>query len=63
MRKIKFYKQRDAMGCGVACLQMICSYYGKKYSTDELTELCGTTKIGVSLFELSSSCVKILTIS
>lgn len=29
MRKIKFYKQRDTMGCGVACLQMICSYYGK----------------------------------
>lgn len=23
--------QKDAMQCGIACLQMICVHYGKKY--------------------------------
>ncbi|MBF1463505.1 cysteine peptidase family C39 domain-containing protein, partial [Prevotella pallens] len=26
--------QYDSMQCGVACLQMICEYYHKKYSTN-----------------------------
>lgn len=44
--------QHDAMMCGIACLQMICKYYGKSYSTEYLSGLCGTTVEGVSLFGL-----------
>ena len=38
-----FSHQHDAMQCGVACLQMICRYYGREYTLDELSELCFVT--------------------
>ncbi|MBD5345672.1 MAG: peptidase domain-containing ABC transporter [Bacteroides sp.] len=46
---MKFVKQKDAMQCGVACLSMICSFYGKNYSQRSLSELCKPTVEGVSL--------------
>ncbi len=48
--RIKMMFQHDAMECGVACLQMVCSYYGMDYSLDELSEYCMPTKEGVSLY-------------
>jgi len=35
--------QKDAMQCGIACLQMICVHYGKKYSQDFLSNICYAT--------------------
>lgn len=29
--KIKYTEQRDCMQCGVACLAMVCSAYGKEH--------------------------------
>ena len=29
MRHFPFCMQTDSMTCGIACLQMICMYYGK----------------------------------
>lgn len=43
------------MDCGVACLKMIASYYGKEYSIDELREKCFTTCEGVSLLSISEA--------
>ena len=40
------------MQCGVACLQMICEYYHKKYSTNYLSSLCNTTAEGVSMLSI-----------
>ena len=40
------------MQCGVACLQMICEYYHKKYSTNYLSSLCNTTTEGVSMLSI-----------
>ena len=65
---IVFIKQHDSMQCGVACLQMICEYYHKKYSTNYLSSLCNTTTEGVSMLSirdtafalgLESSCGKV----
>lgn len=47
--------QHDSMQCGVACLQMICKYYGKDYSTDTLSHYCFTTNQGVSLLGISEA--------
>lgn len=47
--KVRFYRQRDMMDCGVACLQSICSCYGREYSQDYVRELCHVTRNGVSL--------------
>lgn len=37
------------MQCGIACLAMICRYYGKDYSLDRLSKICHATTEGVSL--------------
>lgn len=41
--------QHDSMQCGVTCIQMICDYFGEKYSLDYLDTLCSATTEGVSL--------------
>lgn len=53
MRKFPFIRQHDGMQCGVACLAMICQYYGKNYSLEQLSKLCGVTPEGVSLKALA----------
>lgn len=53
-----FVKQKDAMQCGIASLSMICQYYGRKYSTSYLSEMCHATTEGVSMScgQTGSSC-------
>lgn len=53
MKKFPFHKQHDATLCGVTCLQMICEYYGIKYSIDALSKICYATTEGVSILTLS----------
>ena len=43
------------MSCGVACLQMICKYYGRKYDQKSLEDLCIPTTEGVSLLSISKT--------
>ncbi|WP_289732092.1 peptidase domain-containing ABC transporter [uncultured Duncaniella sp.] len=47
--RFPFIKQEDSMQCGVACLQMICTYYGKHYSNVFISSFCHATTEGVSL--------------
>lgn len=47
------------MQCGVACLQMICRYYKKIYSTDTLHHYCFATNEGVSLLGISDAAKKL----
>lgn len=51
--------QKDAMQCGIACLQMICVHYRKKYSQDFLSNICYATTEGVSLLGIKDAAVKI----
>ena len=37
------------MQCGIASLAMICQYFGKRYSIDELQDICFATTEGVSM--------------
>jgi ATP-binding cassette, subfamily B, bacterial len=50
-----FYKQLDAMDCGPACLRMICKYYGKSFSLQNLREKSFITREGVSLLGISDA--------
>ena len=59
MRKFPVYIQHDSMQCGIACLQMICKYYGKEYTLAELSELCFATNEGVSLLGISQAAEKL----
>lgn len=47
------------MQCGVACLQMICRYYGKAYQQDALSEMCSATTEGVSLLGISNTTIEL----
>lgn len=42
MRKITIIHQHDSMQCGIACLQMVCKYFGREYTLDSLPKLCFT---------------------
>ncbi|MBQ0061829.1 MAG: peptidase domain-containing ABC transporter, partial [Bacteroidales bacterium] len=53
--KIQFVKQHDSMQCGVACLSMICRYYGKTYTQNTLSRYCKPTSEGVSLKGLTDA--------
>ena len=45
--------QHDSMQCGIACLQMVCKYFGREYSLDSLSKLCFATAEGVSLLGIN----------
>lgn len=49
MSKFKLFIQHDSMQCGIACLRMVCNYYGKAYSQDTISKYCLVTIEGVSL--------------
>lgn len=59
MKRIKFYEQHDAMQCGIACLKMLCSYYGKDYSFNFLSNYCFATAEGVSLLGITEAATKL----
>lgn len=48
-RRVPVVRQRDSMQCGVACLAMICRFYGRHTTVDELGNLCHMARNGVSL--------------
>ena len=41
--------QHDSMQCGVACLAMVCSHYGREYSLETLSKYCSPTAKGIFL--------------
>ena len=55
MKKIEIIHQHDTMQCGIACLQMVCKYFGREYSLDSLSKLCFATTEGVSLLGTNES--------
>lgn len=59
MKHFPFYKQHDSMQCGIACLQMICKYFGREYSLDTLSHYCFATTEGVSLLGISEAANKL----
>lgn len=54
-KKFPICHQHDSMQCGITCLQMVCKYYGKKYSLDQLSTVCFATNEGVSLLGMSDA--------
>ena len=54
MKTFPIYRQRDSMQCGIACLQMVCRYYGQE-RMKELSFYCHATMEGVSLLEIKDA--------
>ncbi len=56
---MKLIPQHDQMDCGPACIAMISSYFGKKYSIDYIRNLSYLMRDGVSLRGISEAAEKI----
>jgi ATP-binding cassette subfamily B protein len=54
-----FIPQRDQMDCGPACLCMVASFYGKKYTLRYLRDNSFITREGVSLLGIEEAALKI----
>lgn len=52
-------RQHDSMQCGVACLAMVCSHYGREYSLETLSKYCTPTAEGVSLLAVCDAAGKL----
>jgi ATP-binding cassette subfamily B protein len=57
--KFHFVKQPDAMDCGPACLSMIATWHGRKYSLEYLRQGAFIGKEGVSLLGISKAAEKL----
>lgn len=55
MKSFPIFHQHDGMQCGIACLQMICRYFGREYSLDSLSKLCFATTEGVSMLGINET--------
>lgn len=55
MRKIPSVIQQDAMDCGVACISMVCKWYGIVAPIPELKKRCIPTHEGVSLKRIAGT--------
>lgn len=55
VEKFPIVIQHDAMQCGIACMQMVCKFYGREYSQEYLSELCHATVEGVSLLAINET--------
>lgn len=51
--------QFDTMQCGIACLQMICKYYGRDYSLSYLSGICTSSAEGVSLHGINETAIQL----
>ena len=58
-RRFPFHFQHDSMQCGIACLQMICSFYKKNYSIEYLSHICFATIDGVSILAIVDASKKL----
>ncbi len=59
MKRFPITYQYDTMQCGIACLQMICNFFGKEYSLDSLSKFCFATTDGVSLLGINEAANKL----
>jgi len=55
MRRFPIIQQYDTMQCGIACLQMVCKYFGREYSLESRSHICFATTEGVSLLGLNDT--------
>lgn len=59
MSSFPFIEQRDTMQCGVACLAMLCRYYGKNISLHKLENICHATTEGISMLGIKEAAEKL----
>ncbi len=51
-KKVPFVQQLSATECGAACLTMVLGYFGKEMGLEEVRDICGPARDGVSALSL-----------
>lgn len=59
MARYPFVRQLDSMQCGVACLAMVCTRYGRRVGSEAIDALCHSTVEGVSLLGMAQAAEKL----
>lgn len=54
-RQYPYLEQQSASDCGAACLAMVCRYWGKIISMNQLREMANVTRTGASLRGLAAA--------
>lgn len=57
--KFKFISQLESNDCGPACLAMVTNFYGTRVTLQIVKEICGITRMGVSVRDLLAGGEKI----
>lgn len=57
--KFKFISQLESNDCGPACLAMVTNFYGARVTLQTVKEICGVTRMGVSVRDLLAGGEKI----
>ena len=55
MQRYPFFAQQSASDCGAACLVMVSSYWGKRFSINRLRDIANVDRNGASLRGLSAA--------
>ena len=56
--KFPFYQQLESNDCGITCIRMICSFYGKDYPLNQIKNECEITKLGITVTDMVVYCEK-----
>lgn len=59
MPKVPYFRQKRDYSCGPASLRMILSYFGLEIDEEKLIELCGTSRLGTSRFQIVEAATKV----
>ena len=51
-----FYQQLESNDCGAACIRMICSFYHRYYSLNQIKNHCEITKLGITVSDVVNCC-------
>jgi len=58
-KKFPFIRQQNINDCGATCLAMVCQFYGKKISLENLRNYSNTTRSGVTTYDIKEALGKL----
>lgn len=58
-KKFPFIRQQNINDCGATCLAMVCQFYGKRISLENLRNYSNTTRSGVTTYDIKEALDKL----
>lgn len=58
-KRIYCYQQLNQSDCGITCVRIIARYFGRRFSPSQLRVLCDSSRLGISIKDITSTFAKI----